>query len=444
MDSLFDPMRPEGLTCLRIQYDFKTEQVTLNASREWGEVDWARYGQAFNVETTLCADGRLLDSAATRALYRAAGLEAHLDAVVALLCAGKHERMECWLNPQRDIRFLNNVHSSVVGLGNGFHAIRSGGIRRHDPLEDELEVIFDGLNLARGMSFKNVAAGVPFGGCKSVVVCPPVDLEDNGTLGFIAYCIDRTRSFTGPDMGLSPALADVMNERFSPNFGGGSKRGVGPSGPPTAYGNYLALKVACEQVFGTPTLAGRTAAVMGLGSVGRALAEYLLADGAHLLVADVDEDAVASFLAAHPDRIDHDIQVASPADILFAEADILAPCAQGGIFTEENIPHLRARIIMGSANNTLRASSYEGEIRLARLLQGRGILYLVEWVQNVGGVMSGIETYVKKGAAEMAHVLRALEERVPAMTRGFLEDAVRLGITPTEAAYGAVEDRIYR
>jgi leucine dehydrogenase len=440
MVSLVDPLRAQGLTCLRIQYEFKKDLVTLSATREWGDLDWAAYGNTFTVETTLCPDGRFLDHEATLALYRGSGLAAHLEDVIAMIRAGKHERVECWLHPGRDLHFFNNVHSSVVGMQNGYHCIRSGGIRRHDPAEPELEVIFDGLNLARGMSFKNVAAGVPFGGCKSVVVSPPVDLADNEALGFIAYCIDRTRSYTGPDMGLVPELADVMNARYSPNFGGGKKRGVGPSGPPTAYGNYLALKVACERVFGSAALAGRTAAVMGLGSVGRAMAEYLLGDGASLLVADVDEGAVSSFLAAHPGV---PIAVAGAEDILYGEGDIFAPCALGALFTDQNIPRLRYRIIMGSANNTLRASSQEEEIRLAELMRDRGILYLVEWVQNVGGVMSGIETYLHGEAASMANVHRALDQRVPGMIAEYLDTADREGITPTEAAYRAVEKRIY-
>ena len=98
---------------------------------------------------------------------------------------------------------------------------------------------------------------------------------------------------------------------------------------------------------------------------------------------------------------------------------------------------------MGSANNTLRASSQEEEMRLARLMRERGILYLVEWVQNVGGVMSGIETYLNRGAADMANVDRDLEERVPEMTKLYLETAVQEGLTPTEVAYRTVETRIY-
>jgi glutamate dehydrogenase/leucine dehydrogenase len=443
MTSLFDPLRERGLTCLRIQYEFRKDLVTLSASREWGHLDWAGYGRAFNMETTLCADGRFLDHEATWALYRETGLEPHLEAVIAMVRAGKHERVECWMHPGRDMSFFNNVHSSVEGLGNGYHCIRSGGIRRHDPAEAELDIVFDGLNLSRGMSFKNVAAGIPFGGCKSVVVCPPVDLDDDDALGFIAYCIDRTRSYTGPDMGLVPELADVMNARYSRNFGGGKKLGVGPSGPPTAYGNYLALKVACQSVFGTPSLAGRTAAVMGLGSVGRAMAEYLLDDGARVLVSDMDEGTVASFLTAHPAATGSAVTVIPAEDMLLAEADIFAPCALGGLFTEENVQRLRYRIIMGSANNTLRASSQEEEIRLAGLMRDRGILYLVEWVQNVGGVMSGIETYLHGEQANMANVQRAIDARVPAMVAEYLDAAERESITPTEAAYRAVERRIY-
>jgi glutamate dehydrogenase/leucine dehydrogenase len=365
-----------------------------------------------------------------------------------MMRAGRHERIEAWLYPERDFRFFNNVHSSKAGMGNGHHAIRSGGIRRHAPADPEMDAIFDGLNLSRAMSFKNVAAGLPFGGCKSVVICPPVDLQDNNLLGFIAYCIDRTRSYTGPDMGLSPALADVMNERYSPNFGGGRRGNIGPSGPPTAYGNYLALQAACGFLYGSPSLEGRSAAVMGLGSVGRALAEMLLRDGAHVVACDIDPEAVASLRSTVQTMEEAasggvDISFVEPDEILTTAADIFAPCAQGGILTERNIPHLRCRMVLGSANNVLRASGQDEEVYLARLLKAHSILYQVEWVHNVGGVISGIETYLRGAEASMEHVNRSIEERVPAMTHLYLETAENEDITPTEVAYREVESRLY-
>lgn len=443
MGSLFEPLRAAGLTSLRIQYDWRRDRVTLVAAREWEGLDWARYRRDFTWEDTLTSSGTTLADAEVRSLYAYHGLTEYLEAVIALLRAGRHERMEAWLFPERDIRFFNNVHSSVLGLDNGYHCVRSGGIRRHSPDEDEFEVIVDGLNLARGMSFKNAVAGLPFGGCKSVVVTPPVDLADNEALGFIAYCIDRTRSFTGPDMGLDTELADVVNQRFSRNFGGGRATKIGPSGKPTAYGVYLAMKEVAEWAWGSADLGGRRIAVQGLGAVGRALAEYLLEEEAYLLVCDCVPAATQALLDDYPAVRGHQIEVYDSAQTLSVQADIYAPCAVGGLLTAKNIPQLPFQAVIGGANNVLRASSQEEEIALARLLAEHRILYQVEWVQNMGGVMSGIETYLHGEEASAERLMAAIAERVPRVTRHNFETAAKEGVTPTEVAYREVEKMIY-
>lgn len=46
--SLFYPLDQEGLTTLRIQYDWKTGNVFLQASKDWNEdFDWSRYTMIF-------------------------------------------------------------------------------------------------------------------------------------------------------------------------------------------------------------------------------------------------------------------------------------------------------------------------------------------------------------------------------------------------------------
>ena len=57
--------------------------------------------------------------------------------------------IEVFDNSSLGITCFNCVHSSTRGLHNGRHAIRGGGIRRHNLSEPELHVIKDGLNLAR-------------------------------------------------------------------------------------------------------------------------------------------------------------------------------------------------------------------------------------------------------------------------------------------------------
>ena len=127
------------------------------------------------------------------------------------------------------------MHSNVLGIANGRHAIRAGGIRRHEPHEPEYEVLVDGLNLARAMSYKNAAAQIPYGGSKVCVVSEPVALDDLEALGFLAWCLDRARCFTGPDMGFTPEHADVLRAHFTRNIvGGQAARWVRRGRPPRA------------------------------------------------------------------------------------------------------------------------------------------------------------------------------------------------------------------
>ena len=155
----------------------------------------------------------------------------------------------------------------MLGLNNGYHAIRAGGVRRHEPDEPESEVHIDGLNLGRAMSFKNAAAQIPFGGNKMTVRCLPFALDDEPRLGFLAYCIDSGNFMTGPDMGFSPKLSDAMRARFTHNIMGGPGGSMGPTGTPTAEGCFMAIEQASRPGW-NGGLRGRSVAIQGLGAVG--------------------------------------------------------------------------------------------------------------------------------------------------------------------------------
>ena len=205
--SLFFPLKQENLTSLGIYYHFKTGVVTFRAAREWEDrTAWSQYGRDFTCEHPLTASTTYLGHQETLNFFRKHKLEGYLDDVVDLIKKGKHQGIECFFDNNKEICFISNMHSNALGINNGYHAIRSGGIRRHEKDEEEIDVIIDGLNLSRAMSFKNAGAQIPFGGSKITVQCEPVDLTDYYTIGFLAYALDRTRSFTGPDMGFLPVL----------------------------------------------------------------------------------------------------------------------------------------------------------------------------------------------------------------------------------------------
>jgi len=114
-----------------------------------------------------------------------------------------------------------------------------------------------------------------------------------------------------------------------------------------------------------------------LGQVGSRVARSLAAEGADLLVSDIDpgKRALADELcAAWTDR---------PDEAFRAEADLLVPAALGGLFTETSVADLRCAAIAGPANNQL------ADDGVALALHDRGIVWAPDFVVNAGGVIYG-------------------------------------------------------
>jgi glutamate dehydrogenase/leucine dehydrogenase len=357
--------------------------------------------------------------------------------VLDLVKAGRHLGITCYYHEKYNIKYMMHEHSRKRGLLNKSHAIMAGGIRRHPVDDDEIDVIIDGLNLGRAMSFKNVAGKLPFGGCKATVQMAPLDIDNMEIMGFLAFAMDSCRNMTGPDMNFPTEMADVMSrESFSSQFTGGPSVKTGETGAPTAYGVYLTLKQAVKFNERTENLEGKSAVLVGLGAVGRHLGEYLLKEKVRLYVADIDKNAVDSFIKEHPAATATELKGAYEKEV-----DIICPCANGGIFSEENIPKLNCKYIWGAANNQLKASSQEEEIRLAKLIAQRGILFQTEWWHNTAGVICGAEEYLYDGTPES--LAAKIENIMPSNTRNNLNRAKELGITPTENAYRTCEEIIY-
>lgn len=440
MNSLFTPMKAEGLTTLKINYDYKTDKVRFYCAKEWEPtLDFSHYNKDFYAESLLTDDAKYLNTSEVIALYKKYELSDYLDEVVDLLRQGKHFGMECYYYDKYNIRFMCNQHSRKLGVNNKYHATLAGGIRRHGFEDPELEVIIDGLNLGRAMSFKNIAAEINFGGCKTTVHMEPLELENMEMMGFLGFAIDRCRTMTGPDMNFPTEMADVMNEHFSVQYTNGPSSPIGESGRPTAYGTYLALKQAVKFNSGSDRLNGMSVALQGLGSVGWYMAEHLISEGVKLFVTDINKQRVEDLKKEYPNA---DIESVD-GDILSIEADILCPCAIGGIIDENNIPNLKFKYVFGPANNQLKATNQNEEIRLAKMLADRGILFQTEWWHNAAGVLCGAEHYLYGNEAQYEEVVRKTEKIVPVKTWENLNKAKELGITPAECVYRTCQETIF-
>lgn len=441
-NSLFIPLREEGLTTMKIRYDFKTGAVRLYAAKEWEKgFDFTTYNHAWCIDGIFTDDAKFFNTKEVWALFEKYGQKEYLESVLNLLRAGKHFGIDIFYYEKYDIRYMMNEHSRKLGLLNKSHSIMAGGIRRHSYDEPEIDVIIDGLNLGRGMSFKNIAGKLPFGGCKATVTMDPLDLTNMEIMGFLAFALDSCRDMTGPDMNFPTEMSDVMIEKgYSMQYTGGPRAKTGETGKPTAYGVYLALLEAVKFTEGKKNIQGKTAALMGLGAVGWYMGELLLEGGvSQLTVSDINPETVARFIKQHPG---YEINSCPVSEVLSRKVDILSPCAIGGIFHDESIAKLNCKYIFGSSNNGLKASSQEEEIRLAKLIADRGIVYQVEWWHNTAGVICGAEEYLFDGDADSLN--KKIEAIMPANTIQSLTEAKKLGITPTEYVYRYCEDLLYK
>ncbi len=254
------------------------------------------------------------------------------------------------------------------------------GGTRFFPYAHEQDALVDALNLARAMAYKNALAGLDHGGGKAVIIGDPATDKTEELLRAYGRLVQSLggRYVTACDVGTYVADMDVVARECDYVTGRGEAGGgAGDSSVLTAYGVFQGMRASAAQVWGAPSLAGRSIGVAGVGKVGAHLVKHLLDDGATVVVTDIDEAAVARVRREHPDVA----VVASTAELIRADLDVYSPCALGGALDDEVAELLRAHIVCGAANNQL---SHPG---VERRLADRGILYAPDYCVNSGGVI---------------------------------------------------------
>jgi leucine dehydrogenase len=257
-----------------------------------------------------------------------------------------------------------------------------GGCRMY-PYEREEDAVVDVLRLARGMTYKAAVAGLNLGGGKAVIIGDPKKDKSEALFRAFGRFIQtlKGRYITAEDVGTS--LQDMTFINMETNHVTGimkSRGGSGDPSPVTARGVYNGIKACWNHLEGHANLKGLTIAVQGLGHVGQNLCQLLHEDGVRLIVADLNERAVAEAVerfAAEP---------IAAEKIHAVKCDIFSPCALGAALNSESIPELQCRVVAGAANNQLDNEIEDGE-RLDKL----GIIYAPDFVINAGGLMNVYE-----------------------------------------------------
>lgn len=307
------------------------------------------------------------------------------------------------------------LHDSTFG--------RPAGGTRMKVYPKPVDGLIDAQRLAEGMTYKWAGVGIEYGGGKAVLAIPhPLDQAEKEALwrryGDFVESLEGAFA-TGADLGTGPAAMEIVAERTRWVVGTAQGGKSEDPGPFTARGVFCGLRAAVAHVFGSDALAGRSILVEGLGGVGAPLAKALAAEGAELLLTDLDAakaEAMAGELGGRAVPLDGAIK---------RVCDVYAPCAVGATLNAESIPRLGARIVAGSANNQL---AVEAD---AERLHERGIVYAPDYVINAGGALaiSLMETGIEDREELFARV-----ETLGQTVAEILAEAAEQGVDPLTAA----------
>jgi leucine dehydrogenase len=330
----------------------------------------------------------------------------------------QHEQVVYAYDPASGYRGIIAIHNTTLGPA-------LGGTRFWNYKSDQ-EALTDVLRLSRGMTYKSAAAGLNLGGGKSVIIGNPKVKRREMIFRAHGRFVEslKGRYITAEDVGTSVEDMDYvhMETEYVTGLAGRS----GDPSPVTAYGTYRGIKAAAKAKYGSDDLSGVTVAVQGTGHVGYFLCEDLAAEGAKLIVTDIDEQRVKRVVE------EFGATAVKPDEIYGVEAQVFAPCALGAVVNDETLPQFKFDIIAGAANNQL------AEERHGQQLKDRGILYAPDYVINAGGV---INVYGELNGWSLERSKRKAGEIYDTLDQLF-ELAEEEGLPTSEAADRVAERRI--
>lgn len=325
------------------------------------------------------------------------------------------------------------VHRTVRGQA-------AGGVRfwQYDTLESYLR---DGLRLAKGMTRKNALAGIWWGGGKGVISHNP-SLDKNDP-EIRAYLYRQYGEFltalrgcyvTAEDAGTN--VTDMHNVFSQTRFTTCIPAGVGGSGNPsvpTASGIVCGMEAALD-FLNLGNLEGKTIAIQGLGNVGQPLVKFLFEKKVKKIVAaDIYPELVDKTSAQFSEyNFEAHLVDRNDASILFAECDIVSPCATGAILNKTTIPKIQAKIICGAANNQLEDAARDDD-----LLHERGIVYVPDFLTNRMGIVTCADEqfgYVTSDPFIEQHLTRDWEFSIYQTTLRVLNESGKTGVPPARVA----------
>lgn len=319
-----------------------------------------------------------------------------------------------------------------------------GGVRMAPDVSTE-----ECFRLARAMTLKNAAAGLPHGGGKIVVYGDPKmpKKQKAKLLRGLACALRNEDSYIfAPDMGTDEeCMAWVRDEigrvvALPRELGGIPLDQIGATG----WGLSHATDVAADHC--DFELAGARFVIQGFGAVGKNTARFLTNKGAILVAASDSRGMIKNNSGLNVNNlIQLKAQGKSVADyqdgerfereaIINVECDIWIPAARPDVINADNVSQLKTKLIVQGANIPI---THEAETMLSK----QGILYVPDFIANAGGVICAAMEY--HGANENA-ALATIAEKVRRNTKLVLTRAKEENIETRQAAIEMAMERVQK
>lgn len=340
------------------------------------------------------------------------------------------------------------IHNATVGLkaivvvDNTSCGDSVGGIRMAPDVSVE-----ECFRLARAMTMKNAAAGLPHGGGKAVIFGNPrmpAAQKEETIRAFAGAIRNLTNYVPGPDMGTDELCMAWIKDEIGRAVGLLEAIGGIPLDTVGATGFGLAACVDVARTFINLDLKGARVVVQGFGAVGKHAARFLAEKGAVLVGANDTSGTIADpagldigalIALKEAGRPLHDYPKGRKLDtdaILDIACDIWIPAARPDVIRADNVHRLQTRMIPQGANIPC---TLEAE----QALHERGVLVVPDFIANAGGVICASVEYrggTRQGAFD--HI----DERIRTNTARVLDESRRTGKLPRAAAVALAETRV--
>jgi glutamate dehydrogenase/leucine dehydrogenase len=299
--------------------------------------------------------------------------------------------------------------------------------------------------LARAMTLKNAAAGLPHGGGKAGIVADPRTADKQRLVRAFARAIREVVDYIpGPDMGTDECSMGWVFDEIGRAVGLPRVLGGIPLDELGATGYGLARCAEVAVGFCGLKLPGARLAVEGFGNVGRPAAGFLEKMGVRLIAASDSQGAIydpkgigvgdlvgvkkqTGTVGAYRGG-----QKLSPAEMLTLPCDILMPAARPDSIHAGNARAVQAKLILEGANIPATAEA-------EAVLHERGVLVVPDFIANAGGVICTAVEY-RRGTEKAA--FEEIAQKVRHNTEVVLARSNKERIEPRRAAVALARERV--